>query len=143
MGGIVGVFSFYSFHFIKQVFAYLYMYVYEHVWVFIFWLYCISCTYRKRKKLQLLPSCRPPSEIKISTVLVKISWKAEIELSPQCAISYETRVCLKYLMNDCRFFRGWASFQHGLWKFCNIHCFLFQLYEHQNAINAQKRQPSF
>ena len=22
----------------------------EHVWVFIFWLYCISCTYGKRKR---------------------------------------------------------------------------------------------
>ena len=38
-------FLFYSFHFIKQVFAclYMYMYVYEHV-------VCISCTYRKRTK---------------------------------------------------------------------------------------------
>ena len=57
----------------------MYMYVYEHVWVSIFWLYCILCSYRKRRKvhtkkeifqenqnfIELLPSARPPTEIEI------------------------------------------------------------------------------
>ena len=76
----------------------MYMYATEHVWIFIFWLYCISCTYRKRKQVltqkkkyqenlktseisELLPSACPAPEIKILSVLVKFSWKAEIELS--------------------------------------------------------------
>ena len=120
-----GFFLFYSLHFIKQVFAYLYMYmyVYEHVWVVIFLLYCISCTYRKRKRkftqkkisgkaqdlIELLPiACLPP-EIKILSVLVKILWKAEIELSRSALIHMKTRVC--------GFFTGWASFQYGLRNF--------------------------
>ena len=88
----------------------MYMYVYEHVWVSIFWLYCILCSYRKRRKvhtkkeifqenqnfIELLPSARPPTEIEILSlpsagppteieilsVLVIISWTTEIELCP-------------------------------------------------------------
>ena len=73
----------------------MYMFIYEYIWVFIFLLHCTSCTYRKKKFTQkkeipgksqnfveLLPSARPPPEIKILSVLVKTSWKTEIELSP-------------------------------------------------------------
>ena len=108
------------------------MYVYEHVWVLIFWLYCISCTYRKRKKnshkkrnirksqdfIELLPSARPPPEIKILSVTR--TWKKSPEKKmlrfPRSALIHiKTRVCLKYLVNDCGFFTGWASFlQYGL-----------------------------
>ena len=109
----------------------MYVYVYEHVWVLIFWLYCISCTYRKRKKnshkkrnirksqdfIELLPSARPPPEIKILTVTR--TWKKSPEKKilkfPRSALIHiKTRVCLKYLVNDCGFFTGCGSFQYGL-----------------------------
>ena len=149
-----GSFLFYSFHFIKQVFACMYicMYVYEHVWVFIFWLSCISCTYRKRKKkvhtkkeisgksqnfMELLLSVPPPPEIKILSVLLKNLLKTEIELSPYFAISYENK-------SLSQIFVEWLWFLHrisivSIWvkKLCNIHSFLFQSYEYQNATDVQ------
>ena len=105
------------------------MYLYEHVWVFIFWLSCISCTYRKRKKkvhtkkeisgksqnfIELLLSARPPPEIKILSVLVKISWEQKLNFPRIALFHMNTRVSLKCLMNDCGFFTGWALFQYGL-----------------------------
>ena len=46
-------------------------------------------TGKSQNFVKLLPSARPPPEIKILLVLVKIPWKTEIELSPSCAISHE------------------------------------------------------
>ena len=46
----------------------------------------------------------PSREVKVLSVLIKSSWKTEIELFPLWALFYmETRICLKYFVNDCRF----------------------------------------
>ena len=61
--------------------------------------------------IELLPSAQP-TEMKILSFLVKISWKTELPRS--VLFHMKTRVYLKYLVNDFGFFAGWASFQYEL-----------------------------
>ena len=42
--------------------------------------------------------------MKIAPTLARNSWKTEIKLFLQCAISHESRASLKYSMSDCRLF---------------------------------------
>ena len=117
-------FLFFSFLFIlfHQICICISLYVYVYIWacmsinilIILYFMY-IS---KKKKKIhtkkemswksqdfiELLPSARTPPEMNILSVLVKISWKTDIEL-------YKN----KYLVNDYGFFTGWASFQYG-WR---------------------------
>ena len=44
----------------------------------------------------------PPPEMKILSVLVKISWKKQkLNISRNALFQIKTRVCLKYFANDC------------------------------------------
>ena len=158
MGGIVGFFFFFI-HFIPLN-RYLHTFICTCMYMSMYEYSYFDCTVfhvhiekekkftRKKKyirkiKTSLLPSARPPPEIKILSDLVKISWATEIEFFPLCAVSHEN-----YSLSQI--FGEWLWFLHrmsivSIWvkKFCNIHSFLFQPYEYQNAANTPKRYLSF
>ena len=58
---------------------------------------------KSQNLIELLPSVffSPPPEMKILSLLIKISWKTKIELSCSALFYMKTRVCLKYFVKDC------------------------------------------
>ena len=97
------------------MFAYLYIciYVYEPYFDYIVFHAHIENAKKKihTKKeisekseifIELWPrACHPPE---ILSVLVKISWKQKLNFPRSALFHMNTRVCLKYLGNDCGFF---------------------------------------
>ena len=52
--------------------------------------------------IELFPSVQSSPEMKVLSVLVKISLKAKFLPLPQCATLDENQGCLKQFVNDCR-----------------------------------------
>ena len=60
--------------------------------------------------IQLLPSVSLPSEMKILSALVKIFFKTEMKLFPQCAISQFSRSALFHNFPAVRYFTPKVDF---------------------------------
>ena len=124
----------------------------EHVWVFMYWLYCISCTYGKRKKKFTKKKKEKRTEISgksqnfrnenfvgsSKNLLKSKNWTFPVVHCFTWKLEFVSNIWWILLVS--------SQVEHSfnmIKKLCNIHSFLFRPYKYQNATNAQKRQHYF